>query len=278
MNRDKARDFFSAYADGTLDEGLKASLERSLQNDRELREEYESFRQIWDELHGLRFVTPDIPDNLHDRIRFRLEDHVEEVRQRSTPTWLVYLRNTAVAGLAAAALAFAAIGITQGGPTATAGFSGNLNQLEARTADDGLWVSYHSSEARTLIVKDGLSGEELKRSQVQGRRWERLLKNDRPEAALFQVTALGDPTEMLVAVPGRRVQRERTGQGTLRQLARSVSDVYRIPVVIRGAVGDRQLKWTLDGSDPQASVVKTLGNTEYSVELRNGSMLWIVRN
>jgi|GEM_PF-4063019 len=42
MNAPKAREYFSAYRDGSLDKGLKQALERKFQEDGLLRAEYQA--------------------------------------------------------------------------------------------------------------------------------------------------------------------------------------------------------------------------------------------
>ena len=68
MTNDKAREFFSAYHEGTLEPGLCASLERRLEGDASLQAEYAAFAETVESLNSMRFESVEIPAYLGDRI------------------------------------------------------------------------------------------------------------------------------------------------------------------------------------------------------------------
>lgn len=73
MDREQARELFSAYRDEELDPQEVAALERLLEADAECREEYDSFCRLLDGLAGMRAARPpaDFADKVKNRIRRR---------------------------------------------------------------------------------------------------------------------------------------------------------------------------------------------------------------
>ena len=73
MDREQARELFSAYRDEELDPERVAALERLLEADEECRVEYESFCRLLDGLAGMRPARPpaDFADKVKQRIRRR---------------------------------------------------------------------------------------------------------------------------------------------------------------------------------------------------------------
>ena len=124
MNQEKARELFSDYYEGSLDGGLRQSLEMNLRNDASLREDYTAFVETMEGLDALRSEEIEIPIYLSDRIATRLES-VQSRQKFGLPVWTNWLRGLAVGAVAIAAIAFA-IPIFKGDKSAsTAGFSGS---------------------------------------------------------------------------------------------------------------------------------------------------------
>lgn len=73
MDRDQARELFSAYRDGDLGPEQVRALEGLLEEDEECRAEYESFCRVLDSLAGLgrTEAPPDFAEKLQGRIRKR---------------------------------------------------------------------------------------------------------------------------------------------------------------------------------------------------------------
>ena len=71
MNQSKARDFYSAYYEGTLDFGLTQAFERALTTEAEVKAEYEQFVRVMEDLKVCKpLVEP--PEDLHLKIRERV--------------------------------------------------------------------------------------------------------------------------------------------------------------------------------------------------------------
>ena len=84
MTHDKAREFFSAYYEGTLEPGLRASLGRRLEADARLQAEYDAFVGTVTSLDALRHEAVAIPAYLSDRIALRLDPAFEA---KAVPFW-----------------------------------------------------------------------------------------------------------------------------------------------------------------------------------------------
>ena len=103
MNNDKAREFFSSYAEGALDAGLKQSFEAQLQRDRDLQSEYHDFERTLEHLGQFKFEEIAVPADLNETISARLDRNLYDRKHNAAPTWHLWLRNFAIAGVSAAA-------------------------------------------------------------------------------------------------------------------------------------------------------------------------------
>ena len=82
MNIEKAREFYSAYHEGSLDKGLKQAFERQLETDAQVAAEFRLFKQAMEELSQLESEAIEVPSDLHDRISARLDLHILEQRRK----------------------------------------------------------------------------------------------------------------------------------------------------------------------------------------------------
>jgi hypothetical protein len=284
MNSDKAREYFSAYAEGTLDAGLEQSLEQRLRADSALMGEFRSFRETLDELEFLKDQPVEIPFDLHERITAKLDRHVYEQKQTKAPIFGSWVRNLAFAGLAAAAVFGAIIGLSSRGPVETSGVLPNtvpppaVNQLQVNVIDGGVALQYKPSTNQRLSVRSGTSGSELRQVLVTPEGWANNLENKQPETALFDVSIAGESPSTLIAVPGRSVMREGTGQGTLKEFAKALAGYYREPVVLKTKKPDETVSWNFAPGEAVDAATSVLDSQRFSVENRRSGVLWIQEN
>ena len=104
MNANKAREFFSSYFEGNLDDGLRQAFERTLNTDAELQAEYKAFERTLGQLAGLRDVEIEVPFDLHERISARLDRHIYEKRQTRGGGFLAFWKPALAAGVASLAV------------------------------------------------------------------------------------------------------------------------------------------------------------------------------
>jgi anti-sigma factor RsiW len=279
MNREKAREFFSSYAEGTLDAGLRHSLEQRLKQDFEIKAEFEAFQRTMEELDALRFLSAPVPDDLHDKIAARLDLQVWEQKRSTSIGWAGWLRNLAMGGVAAAAVLGAVLSIISHSSTANAGgISGFApNQLQATPADKGVRVSYIASTPRAITVQ---SGDQVLRLDhlASNQRWESTLTNSQPHAALFRIAVPDEAQALEVSVPGTTRVSGKAGYGTIEDLAKALSDTYRVPVILDGHALNERVKWDLQDQDVSEAAGTALKARGYTVEIKSGNALWITQN
>ena len=265
MTQDKAREFFSAFHEGTLEGGLRASLERDLRADAALRAEYDAFVGTVDSLDALRYETVEIPAYLGDRIALRLEPAREA---KAIPFWktLFAPRASAVStshygwamGLAGALLV-AAVGLRglKATDASTAGVVDAGTETVRWTQDGEAFLGrFAGSVARKVAVApEGGVAQEYRLADRQP--FELTLKNPNPGARRFKVS-VGDDAFATVALPGVRAVVRKAGAGTVTELASALADAYRVPVVVKGVPARTPVRWSFESADARAAAEQGL--------------------
>ena len=115
MNSNKAREYFSAYLEGSLDAGLRQSFERKLATDATVQAEYRAFVSVVEKLNALKDETIDVPYDLHETISSRLDRHVYDNKSKTTFALSGWWRSLALGGLATAAIIATIVSLKGGG-------------------------------------------------------------------------------------------------------------------------------------------------------------------
>jgi hypothetical protein len=278
MNREKAKDFFSAYHDGSIEPGLKQSLEQQLRSEPDLRDEYRAFEGTMRELNELRFEKIEIPFDLEETIAARLDRNQFERRRSLPPAWSLWVRNLALTGVAAA-IVFGALTVmaTDNQPDSIAAgivAPPAADKLRVAQIEHGVELTYTASDRRTLVVRSGIDGDELGRFEIVRQSLKSPLENPHPVATLMSIRIDGEESAMLVALPGSLPEPEISGEGTVADFARSLAGFYRVPVVVEVADPTMPATWTFASTDAQEAAAQVLGAT-YSVEHRASGILHI---
>ncbi|MCH7945048.1 MAG: hypothetical protein IIC73_03415, partial [Armatimonadetes bacterium] len=108
MNQSKARDFYSAYFEGTLDSGLTQAFERALRTEAEIKAEYEQFVRVMDDLKACRSPV-EAPDDLHLKIRERVDAHILSTERQERAGVLFFAWKPLAYGAIAAVAIIAAV-------------------------------------------------------------------------------------------------------------------------------------------------------------------------
>lgn len=250
MNREKAREFFSAYYEGNLDAGLRQTFEQRLKADVELDREYQAFEEAMAQLDTLKFEEIEVPMFLSDRIATRIEQVQEQQRPKVAP-WNLWLRGLAFSGLAAAAV-FAAVVSMRGGNSnvGQAGLAPTVatEELTLSQKNEGLVLEYRANKSQEIKISSG--GKELETVRLDaGRKLESPLRNANPGTALFEVQVDGSPAKTLIAVPGTSVVRSTSGDGTIAQFAEALAGHYRVPVQVTVNDPNKTVSWNFDSTD-----------------------------
>lgn len=255
MNSEKARDFFSAYYEGTLEPGLVLNLEQKFQSDPRLKSDYDAFASAFADLNALRDEQIEVPIFLSDRIATRLE---EARQQRRKAFSLLNWRWARYAPYALAGLAIlgAGLGITaKGGWLVPAGVfswpSPHKEQVDGPSfLYDGSQVKLEVQGSHSISVSDAITGRTLRTVTAEDSPLlEPELINNGAQAQLFGIREDGGSTQF-VAVPGKVADTSRAkGEGSLAQFALALSNYYHVPVLLENVKLDSKMSWTLEGSN-----------------------------
>ncbi len=275
MNPEKAREYFSSHYEGTLERGLASALERKLQADTRVREEYEAFCNTMSSLESLRNPVPDPTFDLHERIASRLDRHVWEQKRKQGPAFLAFWRGLALGGLAAVAIVGTILQMRSRGDLNEAAMFGTFTPGQVQLASDGneLVLAYRSSGPDQITFRDE-TGLILESKQLNRQTIRSPLTNRFESASIVEIKleSASDPT--YVAIPGSARTDRSTGKGTLRELALAFADHYRTPVALRCETLDVPVTWTFESADGFAGMRKALDPVQFTVEKRQG-VLWI---
>lgn len=273
MTNEKAREYFSAYSEGTLDAGLAQSFEAKLQADQTLRAEYEQFEATLKELESLRFEQIEVPFDLNDRVSAAVDKSIYDKKRTAQPGWALWLRNIAFAGLAAGAVFGAYLSINSGlgqgaqsvgnlGPLVPT--TKTIEQVEFSKTPKGVSLEYKPTEKHTVSIRGGDAGEQ--KFETGKELWLHELKNSQPDSALFEVNVQGEVPATIVIVPGTTRNEIEVSQGTVAVLAQEISDKFGVPVVLKTSKAQVEISWTsLDSSD-------ALRTSEMALQNLNGVM------
>ena len=262
MTNEKAKEYFSAYSEGTLDAGLARALEAKLNADSGLREEYTQFEATLKELESLRFEEIEVPFDLSERISAAIDRSIYDKKQTAQPGFANWFRNLAFAGLAAAAIfgAYLTINMTGKGPVGTGSGIPTIKseQIEFRQSDAGVSFSYMPGSKHIVTIDGGSEGQQ--KMEVGPRGWTGDLKNDQPDASAFTVTIDSEATPSIVVVPGTKRSNVTLGRGSVLDLAKAVANRYGVVVVLVSSNIKTEVSWELSGTDAfdsLNSVIKT---------------------
>ena len=283
MNHSKAREYFSAYYEETLEPGLRHSLEQRLSSDAQLQAEYRAFSDTMEQLATLSLEEIEVPIYLSDRIATRLES-------ASTPTargaWFGgWLPRLALGGLFAAALFGAGLSIFKSGgasyeATVLPGSdispkNAQLNQLIIRpnghdvdvslTADTAKTVRFTSDQGTLLKSVDLTSGSTVHAP----------IRNTSASPSLTKISVTDDALSTWIALPGVEKQAKKPGSGTVKEFAVALAGAYGQPVLVRATNSETMLSWRVDGKDAKSSAISALDSTTYSVTISGSNMLTI---
>lgn len=279
MTNEKAREYFSAYSEGTLDAGLAHSFESKLKVDGALRDEYAQFVSMLQELEALRYEEIEVPFGLNERISAAVDKDIYDRKRAAVPAWTMWLRRVGVAGLAAAAIygAYVSInsvttkGVSEAGPLPSATTPVEpevrkdiVEQIEYKKLGNGVHMYFRPSEPHSVEIKGGDAGVNNITADKDG--WFNDLTNDQPASAVFVVQVQGDQLPTIVVVPGTERKPIETANGSLAELAIAVADQFGVPVVLRSIHKDSELAWKV-GDDALKTLQGTLDNPAFSVSV-----------
>lgn len=281
MNLTKARDFYSAYHEGTLDEGLKQAFERALADDAEISAEYRQFVRIMD---GLRTIARPVavPSDLHLKIRERVDANINAQTAKSKAGWFFAWRPIAYGAVATAALigVVASINNRQGSDVSTAGFSAVSTDSAPTvvTKDGEARLLFASSSSNSVRVTEVATGRVVLNRTLAGQRLDSPIKNFSDEPMVVSVGFAQHYQPMYIAVPGRQTIVTKEGAGTVLDLASAVAAMFKTVVVIEASSVDQKLDWKLDSPDVMVALREELKSLGLKAEVRENGLVWLSSN
>lgn len=272
MNLAKAREYFSAYHEGTLDRGLKQQFEAHLNGDAQLQAEYRAFERTITQLETLKAEVPEPDFDLHDRISARLDRHALESREHAKPGWFSWVRGYAVAGLAA----FAFIGFFASKQLGAFG-AGSLvlgePSISIVETVDGVKVTIPGEASERSLDVELVDGSSLESTEIGKGGYTQNLANRNETAQLLTLKIEGAAHAVKIALPGSKREVNKEGSGTVDQFAMAIADKHGVPVVLEGDGDFGVLTWTLESASPVDDVRQVLG-PKSMIDQRSG-VLWI---
>jgi len=281
LNHEKAREYFSAYHEGTLERGLKETFERAMRTDAQIQAEYRAFERLLGALETMKAEAPEPEFDLHEVIARRLDKHIYEETRRTKHPIFGWWKSAALGGLATVAL-IAAILQIKANQTAGPGEARLIpiaatERVELKSSN-GEFNLHFSTSGEKMIVVRAADGSVLEQRKLNNGSLTSPLSNPNAKAALLKIEVTGDSGETYVALPGTRMQPGQTGEGSIKEFAQALAGYYRLPVLLTVGGQDVQLKWILEPGDGLGAAEKALENTKYSAQKNADGVLAIQSN
>jgi hypothetical protein len=270
MNLGKAKDFFSAYYEGSLDRGLTQSFESRLKEDAQLQAEYRAFERTMESLGHMGSIEIEPPADLHEKIAARLDRAIwEQKREKSPVNGLSWWKGLVMGAAIAAGVFVAFIGFSgkfHNGAANTAGIVPTLaasEQFSFASRNGVVSMSYPTVNHLNVVVRDAagrvLSSVELNNQDMPSKP----LVNPTDRAQLVSIETATDAPRTYVALPGHARDLSTTGKGSLKDLAVALAGHYGKPVVVDAfEEADKTTSWdftSADAVDAANTAVKSLG-------------------
>lgn len=272
MTNEKARDFFSAYFEGSLDAGLCVSFEQKLKTDWSLKEEYAQFVRAMGELDSLKFEHISIPEDLHERIAARIDRHIYDRKQTAKAPFAQWLRGIAFVGVGAIAILGGLFALNRHSNTSEAGIvTLPSDKLDYTVTPEGVTLQILPASPETVVIRN--QGKEISHETIDRNGLKTALSNPLPKASVFEID-LANQNPIYVVLPGRSRSAEGHGEGTMVDLARAASDFYHVPVRLEVKLTAERASWTFGTSDAVTEVAQAVGPS-YAVTLLRSGMLEI---
>lgn len=275
MNQEKAKEFYSAHFEGTLESGLKQTFEQKLRSDAVLRADYQAFVKTVASLDWLKTEDIEVPSFLSDRIATRLEAARAQKSSQGLFAWLTPAR-WALAGLATVALVGGSLSIMNTGSGKSVanlwGVIGPEPSPKTAPGADSSMVSVVPVEMQMVSVSDGKNSTRLQPKSMQP------LVNTQAEPVTFTVQVEGDKQITYVVVPGTQRSVDRKGTGTLLEFAHALSGVYQKPVQLKISDVTRTVTWNFDGTDALKDATQALDQSLYAVDLQTAAGTALIRS
>lgn len=290
MSKDRLRDHFSAYFDGTLDPALRQSLASKLASDPEFQKEYAQFSRTMELLGDLANEPIEIPIYLSDRITTKLEEAPSKA-----PSWLdtISLSWFKAAGFASAAVIviaasyYAYSASTHTATTAESGMVPSVGPAREKADPDYLKIKiingevhafYRSSSPKTLLITSPNTNEVRRKEEIDSKKEANLtLANDYPSTVSYQVEVTGDnrPTLVFVAGKERTSPEAAKGNGSSSAFIENICNKYGVTVQLTVSNPKANIAWKLDSGSAMDDLKNSLVQNGWNVSQMSDGLIVI---
>ncbi len=282
MNLNKARDFYSAYHEGSLDDGLKQAFERALSADAEVSAEYKQFVRIMQELKTLDTPVA-VPADLHLKIRERVDASINDLERKAKGvSWFFAWKPIAYGAVATAALigVVASFSNRANPDIATGSLGPVVSDSDPRVVvlDGTVHLQFASTKLNTVSVSEVSTGRTLMNKAIVGQSLDSPLTNLSAAPMVVSIGFAEQYSTIFVALPGERPLVAQDGSGTVLDLVAAVSGMFDVPVVVDAQGIDARIDWKLDSGDVMDAVKDELKELGLKAEVRESGLLWISPN
>ncbi len=280
MNPNKARDFFSAYHEGLLENGLRQSFERLLRSDATVQAEYEHFVKSMQMLEATAAEAIEVPADLHQRISAKLDRHIYETKAAQKPRFGFSLRPLVLGGIAVLALVAATVALwpaaDQGLGLASVGPVVSSKAAPARIVlqDGEVHLQFVARGKAKIEVRNALSGEVVRTFALNAQRLDSPLLNDQPEPVSLQIDD-GANEPIFIALPGTAAPKGSRGEGPVADYARALAQATRQAVLISVKEPNRLVEWSLPIDQANRDAAREAESMGLSLDVRAPGLLFL---
>ena len=278
MNASKAREYFSAYREGDLNEGLKKAFEKLLREDAGLKREYDQFESVLNLMETSQQQEIVVPSTLHDQIMAKLDHHEWTEKQHATTSFFGKYRLVLMGALASVAIISGILAVTlPNGNTgvSTAGVVPTIQQsptAEIRVIDGQLNLVVKNAGSQGVIVRNTRTGQEINSWKLNNKALYSPLTNLNSKASALSVF-IGTDRHLIVVLPGTQATTPTNATGSVLDCAELMADAFRNPIVLRVADADRTLSWNLAEATDLSHRAKELASQGLSLSVLDNGLL-----
>ena len=276
MSRERLQEHFSALYEGSLDAGLTQQIQRKFDNDPALKQDYEAFSLMMETLATMPDEAVEVPSFLSSRIAERMDAAVTAKPAFSLLNWSKSLGFGAIATVAIVGSVMAiknqnSTSVRQAGTGLSMPEVEKapkvLDTIEIKMQGSGAFLTYNASGPKTLTATFLGTGEQLKKSELNGDSTRFELKNAEPLSAIFEIDVTGDKGDCFVVVPGTSSAFELQGEGKVSDFLKGVSAKFHkvISLQMPSAKLETTTKWDVKGDDAGAMLSSVLPSKDYSI-------------
>lgn len=276
MNANKAREYFSAYYENELSQGLRQQFESALASDPKLQDEFAQFVQAVSLMTEMKDEEIEVPSDLSEIIARKVDKHVYDLRETAKPGIFGQFRLAMLGGIAVVAIlaTFFAINSQSAGkigqanliPSAQSSadlkYDGSTIRLVV-TAGEKMSVKVTNAETKALVNETTLDHRNLNSP----------LTNQQAAPVVLDIDFSNNVQELTVVLPGTAETKVLQGSGTALDFAKAVAQTFRTPVLVRLKDRDAKMDWSFDSGEGINQLPALLKDQPQTLTIRDDRFL-----